>query len=322
MNKQLNSFQPGEIWPDTDARPIQAHGGGILFHAGTYYWYGEDKDGETKPGGGCGPRMDFRGISCYSSADLYNWRNEGLVLTVVPDDSAHDLHSSKVVERPKVVFNVRTRKFVMWMHIDTILYKTAMAGVAVANSPTGPFEYIGSVKPEGQDSRDQTLFQDDDGKAYRIYASEANRTTYISLLSDDYLEHSIKFVRIFEDRDMEAQCIFKSKDKYYLIASGCSGWAPNEARSAVSDSIWGPWKELGNPCIGEESALTFHSQGAFVLPLAGKPDMFIFMADRWNPKCLSDSRYVWLPALVDKDRIWIEYLKEWDLSFFNRFKKQ
>lgn len=321
MNKQLNSFRPGEIWLDSDGLPIQAHGGGILFHAGTYYWYGENKDGETRPGG-CGARVDFIGISCYSSTDLYNWQNEGLVLRAVPDDPTHDLHPSKVVERPKVVFNARTREFVMWTHIDTIFYKTARTGVAVANTPTGPFRYIESVKPEGQDSRDQTLFLDDDGKAYRIYASESNRTTYISLLNDDYLKHSGKFVKVFQDRYMEAQCIFKLKDKYNLIASGCSGWAPNEARSAVSDSIWGPWKELGNPCVGEESSLTFHAQSTFVLPLADKPDMFIFMADRWNPKCLSDSRYVWLPVLVDKDRIRIEYIKEWSRSFFNRVKKQ
>lgn len=36
-------FRPGEVWLDTEGKPIQAHGGGILFHAGVFYWYGEDK---------------------------------------------------------------------------------------------------------------------------------------------------------------------------------------------------------------------------------------------------------------------------------------
>ena len=44
---------------------------------------------------------------------------------------------------------------------------------------------------------------------------------------------------------------------------------------------------------------TFFAQGTFVLPLPGMPDMFIFMADRWNPTELRDSRYVWLPLTMD-----------------------
>ena len=27
--------------------PVQAHGGGVMEHNGVYYWYGEDKNGET-----------------------------------------------------------------------------------------------------------------------------------------------------------------------------------------------------------------------------------------------------------------------------------
>lgn len=42
-------YYPGRIWLDTDGNPIQAHGGGILYDtkSGTYYWYGEFKDGPT-----------------------------------------------------------------------------------------------------------------------------------------------------------------------------------------------------------------------------------------------------------------------------------
>lgn len=38
-----NAIVPGEVWNDTDGNPINAHGGGILYHEGTYYWYGEYK---------------------------------------------------------------------------------------------------------------------------------------------------------------------------------------------------------------------------------------------------------------------------------------
>ena len=40
-------FKPGEIWTDTSGAPINAHGGGILYHDKVYYWYGEIKTGKT-----------------------------------------------------------------------------------------------------------------------------------------------------------------------------------------------------------------------------------------------------------------------------------
>ena len=38
---------PGKEWKDTDGNPINAHGGGVLYHDGTYYWYGEYKGEHT-----------------------------------------------------------------------------------------------------------------------------------------------------------------------------------------------------------------------------------------------------------------------------------
>ncbi len=317
-----SAFRPGEIWLDEAGKPINAHGGGMLFHGGTYYWYGENKEGRTwipestKSWGGY--RVDVTGVRCYSSNDLLRWRDRGLVLKAVPDGPGHDLHPSKVCERPKVVYNARTKKVVMWMHIDSEDYRSARAGVAVAEQPTGPFTYIESVRPEGQDSRDQTLFEDDDGKAYRIYSSENNDTTYISLLTDDYLKHSGKFVRVFEKRRMEAQVVFKYAAKYWLIASDCTGWDPNPARSAVATSIWGPWTELGNPCRGPDAESTYGAQSTFVFPVAGKSGTFIFMADRWNETNLSDSRYVWLPLHIKDNRPIVQWLPSWGLSYFDK----
>ncbi|MEI7730499.1 MAG: glycoside hydrolase family 43 protein [Verrucomicrobiota bacterium] len=317
-----SAFQPGEVWLDTAGKPINAHGGGMLFHDGTYYWYGENKDGRTwlpeSTKAWDGYRVDVTGVRCYSSRDLFNWQDEGLVLKAVPGDPSLDLHPSKVCERPKVVFNARTRKFVMWMHIDSEDYQAARAGVAVADQPTGPFTYLESVRPEGQDSRDQTLFLDEDGKAYRVYSSENNDTTYISLLTDDYLKHSGKFARVFEKRRMEAQVLFKHAGKYWFMASGCTGWDPNPARSAVANSIWGPWTELGNPCRGQNADQTFGGQSTFVFPVAGKENAFIFMADRWNKTNLVDSRYLWLPLQCQASKPVVPWVQRWDLSIFAR----
>jgi len=342
------AIRPGEVWNDTTGRPINAHGGGVLYHEGAYYWYGELKEGQTympacnqKWGG---TRVVAGGVSCYKSTNLVDWNFLGVVLPSVPGDPSHDLHSEKVIERPKVIYNAKTKKFVMWLHVDSADYKAARTGVAVSDSPAGPFTYLGSFRPNagiwpenataedreagaqtalardhagGQMSRDMTLFVDEDGKAYQFYASEGNPTMHVSLLTDDYLKPAGKYARIFAGRSMEAPAVFKRGGKYYLIASGCTGWEPNAARSAVADNIFGPWKELGNPCRGPEADKTFLSQSTFVLPVQGKNDAFIFMADRWKQWDLADSRYVWLPIEFDQDgRPLIPWRDSWNFSVF------
>ena len=328
----LNQFAPGQIWRDTDGHPINAHGGGILFHQGIYYWYGEAKTGRTflpdsnKSWGGT--RVDVTGVSCYSSTNLYDWKNEGLVLLPEPKAPEHDLHPSKVVERPKVIYNRATKEFVMWMHIDSPDYAAARTGVAVSTKPTGPFRYLESFRPDvgvwpenateqekktgatnvfvrdfakGQMSRDLTVFVDDDGKAYLFYASEENATMHVSLLTPDYHHTAGKYARIFIDRSLEAPAVFKRGGKYYLIASGCTAWAPNAAHMGVADAIMGPWRELANPCVGNDADKTFFCQSAYVLPIPGREDFFVFIADRWSQWNLPESRYVWLPLEFSSD---------------------
>jgi beta-xylosidase len=116
----------------------------------------------------------------------------------------------------------------------------------------------------------------------------------------------------------EAPAVFKHGGRYYLITSGCTGWAPNTARLAVADSIWGPWKALGNPCVGNDAALTFHGQSTQVLPVPGKPGAFIFMADRWQPQNTIDSRHLWLPIEFQKGNPVVKWHDQWDLGFFDR----
>jgi len=288
----------GEEWNDTDGNKINAHGAGILAYNGTYYMFGEIKKGITwlVPGQAWEDyRVPAGGVSCYSSRDLVNWKNEGVALSAIKGNPNHDLDTSKVIERPKVVYNKITKKFVMWMHVDANDYSYSQAGVAVSDAPAGPYKYLGSVQPNGQMSRDMTLFADEDDKAYLIYSSESNKTMHVCLLSDDYLSPTTKYSRITTAVNREAPAIFKYKHKYYLITSDCTGWSPNPATYAVAENILGEWKQLGNPCIGVDANTTFQSQSTFVLPMPGKKKLFVFMADRWNKLNLEDSRYVWLP---------------------------
>lgn len=306
---------PGAVWYDVEGNPINAHGGGIMYHDGVYYWYGEYKGDSTYlldwvKTWECW-RADAGGVSCYSSKDLVNWKFEGVVLPTVPQDEQSDLHPSQVIERPKVIYNDKTKKFVMWMHVESPDYEKAHAGVAVSDSPTGLFTYLGSFKPNGEDSRDQTIFKDDDGRAYQIYSSEWNNTLYIGLLNDEYIQHTGIYTRNFINQSREAPAVFKHQGKYYLISSGCTGWDPNVAECAVADSMLGEWKVIGNPCIGEGADSTYYAQSTFVLPVAGREGKFVAMFDRWNKTDLIESRYVWLPLTFQNGEPVIEWKKEW-----------
>lgn len=293
----------GDKWLDTDGNPINAHGAGMLYHDGVYYMYGEYKVGDTVlPEWATWEcyRTDVTGVSCYSSTDLRSWKFEGLVLKAYEDPS-HDLHASKVLERPKVVYNDKTKKFVMWAHVESADYSKAAAGVAVSDTPTGPFTYLGSFRPNNAMSRDQTVFVDDDGKAYQFASSEDNATMYINELTDDYLRTTGNFTRNFIGESREAPAVFKRNGKYYVLTSGCSGWDPNSAEIAVADSIMGPWTVLGDPCRGSDADKTFYAQSTYVQPVHGKKDTYLALFDRWKKTDLKDSRYVWLPIEWTED---------------------
>jgi len=174
----------------------------------------------------------------------------------------------------------------------------------------------------GQESKDMTLFVDDDGVAYHIGTSEGTLTLKISRLNPDFTGFDGHYVRVFVGNKNEAPAIFKRGGKYYLLTSGCTGWKPNAARLAVADRITGPWTHLGNPCHGFNPATqlgpekTFGGQSTFVFPVPGKKDAFIAMFDEWRPDNAIDGRYYWLPIRFQDNRPVIEWNSNWDLSTF------
>jgi len=329
-------FKPGKTWVDTDGKTIEAHGGGILLEGDTYYWYGENHEL------GLGNKT---GISCYSSKDLYNWKNEGVVLP--KERIPAQFRDSGVCERPKVLFNEKTGKYVMWMHLDHTFYTVGLAGVAVSDSPTGKFQFLGSQRPIAYDYgyptvdrvagfpsqekelgntyRDMALFKDDDGKAYLFYCSEELATMYCVQLNEAYTDIVRPIIkgktweRLLVDKFREAPAPFKHNGKYFLLSSGTSGWDPNPAQIAVSDQVFGPWKTIGDPCIGEKVETTFDSQSTYVFPAPGKPiGSFIYMGDRWVGEELEKSTYVWLPFKMNAfGGMKMAFLEKWNLSIFD-----
>jgi beta-xylosidase len=338
VGARQRAFEPGAIWPDNKGVHINAHGAGILLDHGTYYWFGEHK-----LHGKIGNTAQV-GVHVYASRDLYNWKDRGIALAV-SEDPASPVTRGSIIERPKVLHNPKTGKYVMWFHLEYKGegYKAARAGVAVADRPAGPYRFIDSFRPEagvwpvnakpedrqsgetnflardlagGQMSRDMTLFQDDDGKAYQITSSEENHTLHISQLSDDYLRPAGRYARAFPDGDNEAATLFKHDGRYYLISSGLTGWRPNAARSAVADTIFGPWRSLGNPVRGtpEQIATTFGGQSTFAIPAPCDARQTILMFDIWRPSDPIDGRYAWLPVEWEGEKPVVRWRDHWSLA--------
>jgi len=333
------TIRNGELWPDDNGRHINAHGGGIMKYGDTFYWFGEHKDDHT-----CDALV---GVMCYASKDLRNWHCCGVALSVV-DEKGHDIERGCILERPKVIYNPTTKKFCMWFHLELKGqgYNAARYGVAVADRPEGPYRFLYSQRANaatwpvegspmnydkflkrdyatGQMARDMTLYVDDDGKAYHIFSSEENMTLHIAELTGDYLHHTGRYTRMAPGGQNEAPAIFKHNGTYWMITSGCTGWAPNEARMFSAPSIWGPWTQHPNPCVGPNAAKTFNGQSTFVLALgsdkpsdgqSAKPSdrpAFIFMADIWRPQHPSDSRYFWLPIEFEKGVPVLRWRDKW-----------
>jgi beta-glucanase (GH16 family) len=312
-NKQVydryTAFNPGQPWYDNRGEVINAHGGGLLYSGNTYYWFGERRG-----------RQGTSGVNVYSSKDLYNWKYETLALSTDSANTSSDIAPGCVMERPKVIYNARTGKYVMWFHLELKGkgYSAARAGVAVSDKVTGPYKFVNSFRPNENMSRDMTLFVDDDGSAWHMYSSRENYDLRIARLTDDYLQPTTEDKLLFSAH-REAPALFKYEGKYYLITSGCTGWAPNKATVHTAASLTGPWTLLDhNPMAGPGADTTFGAQSTYIQPIAGKKDAFIFMADKWNPHDLRDSRYLWLPLNIRNGQPVVEWMHNWDLNLFTK----
>ena len=62
----------------------------------------------------------------------------------------------------------------MWMHLDSPDYSFSGVGIAAAEKPTGPFRLMKVTHPNRRESRDMTLYRDEDDTAYPIHAKDWN----------------------------------------------------------------------------------------------------------------------------------------------------
>lgn len=330
----------GEPWLDNRGATIQAHGGGFLQMTdedGTpiYYWAGEDKTHN---------RSTFNGINLYSSKDLVNWRFEKSILK--PDPTNPALNNNKI-ERPKLIYNKNTGRFILWGHWETAdSYSSSQICVAVSDTVNGDYEFLGHWRPggtlrnwrkqggiayyendsektpisdeeinaDGNLSRDITVYVDGE-KAYLVSACANDHSIAIYELNEEFTDvEPGKEYHVLVDQKLEAPAIVKEGEYYYLIGSGQSGWYPNQGRYAFSKEISDPesWSDIQ----WFANNTTYYSQPTNIMTLTDQSgnNSYVYMGDRWNPQALRDSTYVWLPLEIDGELIAMEFFKEWSLN--------
>lgn len=342
-----SSIRPGKVWLDTEGKRIQAHGGSLMYWEGVFYWYGENKE-KTLPGSG----IWHWGVRCYSSKDLYNWKDEGIILQPVPEDPENPLHPSQCMDRPHILYNEKTKKFVMWLKIMGKDGRQFMV-VALADRLLGPYVQVKRLNALNMSTGDFDLVKAEDGKAY-FYFDRVHCELICADLTEDYTDvtgyYSTHFPRVRPPFVREAPAFFERRGQKYLFTSGTTGYFPNPSEIASAPCYHGPWEVLGDPHVDEPGCTSYRSQISSVFKHPQK-DLYIALADRWLtdlPENLPDimdvndsftnpdrepvmsekafqglsaqntslADYVWLPVLFDGDRPYLKWMDEWRVEDF------
>ncbi len=295
--KDYVTITNGKLWIDTDGNTVQAHGGNILQVGKRWYLIGEDRSGSWNPD-----------VNLYSSTDLQTWRFEAKVLE---NKVTHpELGRSRMIERPKLMYNKKTKKFVIWCHWESRNYAASEAGVFESDKITGPYKTVWTGRPLGTKSRDCNIFVDNDGTAYFISTTDENTNLGLFQLSEDYHE-AVKKTVLCEGMRREAPAIVNIDGTYHMVSSACTGWDPNQAKITTSKSLtegWAPLKDIGD-------RITFDTQASSILTIKGtKGTVYIYVGDRWMDPDLPNSKIIMLPIEFENGEMVLRYRKQWKLD--------
>lgn len=190
----------------------------------------------------------------YSSADMVNWTDHGaaLPLTTFAWSEPGTAWASQCIER--------NGKFYWYVCCHPKGSGVPVLGVAVADSPTGPFEdALGRPFIQGGWGYiDPTPFIDDDGHAYLYWG---NPGCFYVKLNEDMISYSGTVKEIpqteesfggpkdpkdgvqYTDLYEEGPWLCKRDGKYYLLYA--AGGVPEHLSYSMADSPTGPWHYKG-----------------------------------------------------------------------------
>lgn len=276
---------PGTVWRDTAGHRIQAHGGCIIKQGKEFYLFGEDRSRHNRP--------DRRYVGCYRSTDLLHWHFCGAVVNL-KNPEPRLLGHNWILERPKVLYNRFTHRYVMYAHIDGRGYSIARVAVFISRTIAGHYHFLRSFRPLGHQSRDIGMYQARDGKAYLLFEDRPSGFRIVEL-APNYL--SIKKSICLIHQHLEGLGLVHYRGLYYVLGSHLTGWGPNPDVYATAKSLRGPWSQFRN--VAPPKTKTYDSQSGYLLKIVGtRHTAVIYMGDRWNPRQLWNSRYIWMPLKI------------------------
>ncbi len=208
-----------------------------LVHNDTVYLYaGQDEAPNDKHAGYVMNRW-----LCYSSADMVNWKSHGSPLSPKDFSWANgSAWASQVIEKGG--------KFYWYAAVEHATIRGKAIGVAVSDSPTGPFKDargsalitndMTTATKIGWDDIDPTLIMDGD-QAWLFWG---NQKCYFAKLKPNMTELDGP-IEIADLKDFtEAPWLHKRGDLFYL--SYATGF-PERIAYATSPKITGPWTSRG-----------------------------------------------------------------------------
>ena len=315
------TIQNDVFWKDTNGNYIYSQGGGVLQVGDTYYWYGVKYEGAVTyaqdPSKGKQDKLvNFAGVTCYSSKDLANWKYEGIVLKT-------DQAAGGWFGRIGVAYNKKTKKYVLAGQGGSPSWEYGEY-FATSDSPTGPFKFA-RVQTDlsfltNNGTGDQTVFQDDDGKAYIICSNVKGRThLYVSQLRDsDFLEmEKSKTVQIHNSRvgGREGNAMFKHNGVYYSCSSDLHGWNTSQTYCMSATNIFGPYSEEF-VLEGTQNDFSHVTQTGFFVSVKGSKGEFVINAgDRWSDFAGNGLGYnQWLPITFETGKPVFHSVSQWNIN--------
>lgn len=204
----------------------------------------------------------------YSSSDMKNWESHPVPLKVTDFKwASNDAWASQVIER--------NGKFYWYVTVSHGTVPGKAIGIAVSDSPTGPFkDALGKALITNDmtkftdiswDDIDPTVYIDNDGQAYLFWG---NTACHYAKLKDNMIELDGPIQHIDLPNYTEAPWIHKHKNWYYI---SYAYQFPEKIAYAMSKSITGPWEykgilnELaGNSNTNHQSIIDFKGQSYFI----------------------------------------------------------
>ena len=191
----------------------------------------------------------------YSSCDMKNWTDHGSPLRYSTFSWAKkDAWASDIVKR--------NGKYYFFATVEHATNPGKAIGVAVSDSPTGPFvDAIGKALITNDmtkqtsiswDDIDPGVFLDKDGQAYIYWG---NTVLKYARLKKNMTELDGPIMNIKPDNFTEAPYVHKHGKTYYLSFS--RNW-PEETVYMTSDSPLGPWTHRGLIMEKNEGVKTIH----------------------------------------------------------------